>query len=604
VQARELVGEGQRPDGRLEADALEGHRELAGDGGTGGEGGGLESEEAQRLALSHEGQDGQAAGFGASPEVPAPDRACLDEELAGRPGTVRRREREHPGPRNQVGPLGLVEREAQRLHAEGRGVLGEEGQDLSLVLGGLQRHGEGAHEVHLAGVVEAAPRVLSIGALAQRDAGQVKQLLRGLERLWVQSVADGAPQAGQGRVPPLGPVASGFDALEELHEGGLEGAGRTLARALREAGLEALAQAGHGGGRQLRARAVESPDHGRGRVRRRLLGRRAGRVRVPVETAAGTPPDELRGDGDGVRRARPAADEADEHLDRAPAGFGQRVADRGERRDVRRSARLVVEADDRHVLGHAPAGVGEGAHGADCRGVVAREDRGEPPPGRQDPAHGLETALLAVEAVGDEVLALVEAELAAQAAEVGEPLHAVAEVQRVAGHECDGAVPVRSQVKESLPKAGGAVGDHGREAVPGPDEGDGEAGPLQAEGVASARLRAQRRNEDEAVGVPGPHRHEVALVARDGPAGAHVGRIVDPGVDAAREQHVAAEGGARLGHSAKNGFEEPVGSRPLVHLPARHDADRRPGVRPGHFVARHARDRAGAGLASQGHASR
>ena len=96
VQARELVGEGEGPDGRLEADALEGHRELAGDGRAGGEGRGLEGEEAQRAALPHEGQDGEASGLVASGQVIGPDEARLDAELAGRPGASRRSEREHP----------------------------------------------------------------------------------------------------------------------------------------------------------------------------------------------------------------------------------------------------------------------------------------------------------------------------------------------------------------------------------------------------------------------------------------------------------------------------------------------------------------------------
>ena len=101
-------------------------------------------------------------------------------------------------------------------------------------------------------------------------------------------------------------------------------------------------------------------------------------------------------------------------------------------------------------------------------------------------------------------------------------------------NESDGVVPVRPQVEKGLAEAGRAVGDHGREAVSGPDEGDGEAGPLETEGVAPARVRAQGRDEHEAVGVPGPHRHEVALFASDRPAGAHqTARIVDPSVDAA-----------------------------------------------------------------------
>ena len=138
-----------------------------------------------------------------------------------------------------------------------------------------------------------------------------------------------------------------------------------------------------------------------------------------------------------------AADAVEEDLDRTPAGLGERIADGGEWRDVRRGSRLVVEADDRHVLGHAPAGLGEGPHGADRRGVVAREDRGEGSRGREDRAHGLKATFLAVEAGRDELLALVEAELAAQAAEVGEPLEAVAKVERVARDEGDGVVPVR-----------------------------------------------------------------------------------------------------------------------------------------------------------------
>ena len=484
-------------------------------------------------------------------------------------------------------------------------MLGEQGQDLPLVLRGLQRNGEGADEVHLTGVAEAAARVLPVGALAQGDAGQVKQVLGRFESGRGQAVPEGAPQAGERRVPALGPVPSGFDALEELHESGLEGAGRAAGHALRQAGLETAAQVGHGLRRQLRPRAVERPDHGGGRALGRRVGRavarHAERVRVAVEAAAGTPPDELRGDDDGVRESRLAVDEVEEELDRAPAGVGQRVADRGEWRDVRRGSRLVVETDDRHVLGHAPAAVGKGAHGADRRGVVAREDGGERACGREDRPHGLVAAFLAVEAGGDEILALVESELAAQPSEVGEPREAVAEVQGVARDERDRVVPVRPQVDERLAEAGRAVGDHGRAAVAGPEEGDGEAGLLQVLRIGAPCDGAQGRDEDEAVGVPGPHGHEVGLGAEDGPAGAHLGRVVDPGVDAAREQHVAAEGGARIGDTAQDGCEEPVRSRPLVHLPAGHDADRGPfSARSDRAVASHARDGAGGEIASQG----
>ena len=147
---------------------------------------------------------------------------------SGDPARLRHRQREHPRPRDRVFALGLVQREAHRLHTEGRGVLGEQGQDLPLVLRGLQRHGEGADEVHLPGVVEAAARVLPVGALAEGDAGQVEQVLGSLRGRRSRKMTDGASQAGERRVPALGAVASGLDALKELHERRLEGAGRAV----------------------------------------------------------------------------------------------------------------------------------------------------------------------------------------------------------------------------------------------------------------------------------------------------------------------------------------------------------------------------------------
>ncbi len=180
VEPGELVGEGQGTDLGLQPDALEGHRELAGDGRAGGEARGLEGEEAQRAVLPHEGKEGQATRLLSPRQVVAPDEARRDTVPFRGPGAVRG-EREHARPRDRVLVLGLVQREAHGLHAERRGVLGEEREDLSLVLCGLQRHGEGADQVHLAGVVEAASRVLAVGALAEGNAGQVEQVFRGVE---------------------------------------------------------------------------------------------------------------------------------------------------------------------------------------------------------------------------------------------------------------------------------------------------------------------------------------------------------------------------------------------------------------------------------------
>ena len=87
----------------------------------------------------------------------------------------------------------------------------------------------------------------------------------------------------------------------------------------------------------------------------------------------------------------------------------------------------------------------------------------------------------------------------------------------------------------------------------------------------------KRGDEDEAVGVPGSHGHEVApgRQSRASPGARQSGRR------SGRRRRTKsstshAEGGAGVGHAAKNGFEEPVRSRALVDLPAGHDADRRP----------------------------
>ena len=224
-------------------------------------------------------------------------------------------------------------------------------------------------------------------------------------------------------------------------------------------------------------------------------------------------------------------------------------------------------------------------------------------PAREDRPHRLEAAFLAVEAGGDEVLARVEAELAAQPAEVGEPRAAVAEVRagrprRTRRARC----PCARRCASAWRKPGALSATTAGWPSPHPDEHDGEAVLLQRERIAAARRRAQGRDEDEAVGVPRsrrarsrPRRRGRATPGRTSP------RVVDPRVDAAGEQHVAAERGARLGDAAQHGFEEPVGSRSLVGLPAGHDADRGPArVGSARSVAQHARDRAGAGLVSQG----
>jgi hypothetical protein len=219
-------------------------------------------------------------------------------------------------------------------------VLGEEVEDLPLVLRRLQGHGEGADEVGLAQVLLATPGVAPVGALGERDPREVEQVLDRLDRSPGEARADDAAQAGEGRVPALCPVASRLDGLEQLHEGRLEGGAPALLHAAQEPGLEAAAQVEDDERGELRPRALEGVEHGGGGVLGDVRGvrrtrRGVGGVGVAVQAPAGAAPDEPRRDRCGLRNGRAAADLAQEDLDRPPAGVGERVADGGEGRNVR-----------------------------------------------------------------------------------------------------------------------------------------------------------------------------------------------------------------------------------------------------------------------------
>ena len=104
MKAGELVGEGEGAHGRLQADALERHRELAGDGRAGRECRGLDGQEAQRAALPHQGQDGEAAG--PSPagrwSIGRMRRVSMRSGAPGLSAPGPSREEEHPRPRDGV----------------------------------------------------------------------------------------------------------------------------------------------------------------------------------------------------------------------------------------------------------------------------------------------------------------------------------------------------------------------------------------------------------------------------------------------------------------------------------------------------------------------
>lgn len=267
-------------------------------------------------------------------------------------------------------------------------------------------------------------------------------------------------------------------------------------------------------------------------------------------------------------------DEVDEKLRRPAPGVGQRVANRGQRRHLGRGGGLVVEADDGDVLGHPAAGLFEGPDRPYRGHVVAGEDGSERVALGEDGSHRLVAALHAVQAGGDEVLALAEAQLVPQPHEIRETGAAVAAVERVSRDEGDAAVAVRPEVLEGLPEAVAAVGHHGGVAVPAPDEHDGEPLLLQRLRVPPSCRRPEGGDEQEAVGVPRPDRGEIFALPDLGPRRTHQPRVVDPGIDAAGQEHVAVERTARLGHSPKDRLQEPVRRRPFVDLPAREDADR------------------------------
>src|SRR5215203_1184283 len=92
--------------------------------------------------------------------------------------------------------------------------------------------------------------------------------------------------------------------------------------------------------------------------------------------------------------------EPDEDFRRERGDLGGRLADRGERRRGVRGQMQVVEADDRHVVRHALAGLGDGVQHAERREIVGGEDRGNPglaleqPPRRIVPAVVGEATLL------------------------------------------------------------------------------------------------------------------------------------------------------------------------------------------------------------------
>ena len=316
MQARELVGQSEGPDGRLEADALEGHRQLASDGGAGAR---VEASKAKKPS----GRPCRTKGRTARQRGRRPPADGRPGSGASRCGT-RRATRRPPAlpagaPATTRPGLRPRARRARGTRASHRGA----GHARRARPGSPLRpartagDGEGADEVHLPGVVEAAAGVLPVGALAQGDAGQVKQVLGSLKGGRSQQVTHRASQAGERRVPALGAVASGLDALKELQSAASKARGEpwvTLCVSPTSRRRHRSATASGDSLDRARSRApsmaavVSSAAHPPG------LGRAAGHVRIPVEAAAGPPANEPGGHSHHVHGCA-ATDAVEEDLD-------------------------------------------------------------------------------------------------------------------------------------------------------------------------------------------------------------------------------------------------------------------------------------------------
>src|SRR5215210_3159818 len=90
----------------------------------------------------------------------------------------------------------------------------------------------------------------------------------------------------------------------------------------------------------------------------------------------------------------PALRQADEDLGRERGDLHGRLADRGERRRGVRGNVQVVEAHDRHVVRHAPSGLGDGVQHTECGEVVRGEDRGDARLALEQPARRVVPAVV------------------------------------------------------------------------------------------------------------------------------------------------------------------------------------------------------------------
>ncbi len=126
-------------------------------------------------------------------------------------------------------------------------MLGQQREDLLLVLGGLQRNRERAHAVGLAGIEQPLAPALALRALAERQAAEVEQVL-GLRHArrhpgLAQQLGQLAAQARQRRLPVVGAIARRLELLQQLDQALLEVVGSAVAQARHEPLDDPAAQA-------------------------------------------------------------------------------------------------------------------------------------------------------------------------------------------------------------------------------------------------------------------------------------------------------------------------------------------------------------------------
>ena len=374
-----------------------------------------------------------------------------------------------------------------------------------------------------------------------------------------------------GGLPPVRIFATCLGHYEQPQDLGAErtfGAGDDGAQERVQELLTAFLQLGH---RAVTSLVISGACH---QLRQR--GSRICRLQLQAITSIGAAAAGLADDEPGGldHDVRPAAsrDALEQGGYRVVAVSEGRVAHRGQGRRVGASSEDVVEADGRHVLGDAEAGVAQGPHGADAGQVIAGHHGAEQGGALEDERHGRFATGRTVVAVGDEAVIDLDAGLQQRLAEGFQPLRAVSSQVIPTGHEGDASMAVPDEMVQRLPDAAPVVDHHLGAGSLGSGADDGQACRPQILDVARLGLGQIVGDDHQPICIPRSHRHQVCLRSLCRPDRSPLATVGD--IARSRPDEDAA---ASIAHRREDAFQEDMGmavdGRALVHRPRGDEAD-------------------------------